>query len=69
MRNVEYTLECVPLSQKLGFVRFNVCRIRISTWNLSTLHIRANACKTTPLSLVLYSVYFWAITEQYTRER
>ena len=46
-------LELALLTQKMSFVRFNTCRIRISTWNLFKLHIRANARKVAPLSLVL----------------
>ena len=54
MVDVEYVLKLMQLTQKLGFVRFNVCRIGTSTWNLSTVHIRANACKVLPLSLVFF---------------
>ena len=52
MVNAECVLELPQLTQKMSFICFKVYRIQKSTWNLSTLHIRANARKVAPLSLV-----------------
>ena len=52
MVNVGLLLELLQLTQKMTFICFFVYRIRKSTCDLSTLHIRANARKVAPLSIV-----------------